>query len=208
MYNYQTKIKLHETDAAGLLFFANQFKIIHDAYEGLLEELGFGFPDLLKDHDFFLPIVHAESDFKKPTHGGDRITVQTSLQELGRTSFTLRHEILNEQGETAAIVTTVHVAVNDFPAPMFHGSGSATLLRSISPDQEYEIAAGAVLARHKIAASKHRITRIGFSRNIGQLPQPLLQRLNGKTGATISSVITPPSRGNGFSGGERDSGNP
>ena len=34
---YKTEIRLHDTDAAGPLFFANQFTIIHDAYEQLLE---------------------------------------------------------------------------------------------------------------------------------------------------------------------------
>ncbi len=43
MFTYKTKISLHDTDAAGIIFFANQFKIVHDAYEDLLES--FGFPD-------------------------------------------------------------------------------------------------------------------------------------------------------------------
>ncbi|MCA9407426.1 MAG: acyl-CoA thioesterase, partial [Candidatus Omnitrophica bacterium] len=62
MYTYQTKIKLHETDAAGLLFFSNQFKLIHDAYESLLESLGLSFQELIRNKNYFLPIVHAESD--------------------------------------------------------------------------------------------------------------------------------------------------
>ena len=40
MYVYQAKIKLHDTDAAGLLFFSQQFEIMHDAYEALLEKIG------------------------------------------------------------------------------------------------------------------------------------------------------------------------
>ena len=56
MYIYQTKIKLHDTDAAGILFFANQFKMVHDAYEGLLEMIGFGFAELIRHKNFFLPI--------------------------------------------------------------------------------------------------------------------------------------------------------
>ena len=53
MFTYQTKIKLHDTDAAGVIFFANQFKIIHDAYESLLEGIEFGFANLIRNKDFF-----------------------------------------------------------------------------------------------------------------------------------------------------------
>ncbi len=42
MYQYHHKVKLHETDAAGILFFSHQFEMIHDAYESLLEKIGFG----------------------------------------------------------------------------------------------------------------------------------------------------------------------
>lgn len=40
MFTYKTQIRLHDTDAAGILFFAQQFEIIHDAYA----------PTLPKDH--------------------------------------------------------------------------------------------------------------------------------------------------------------
>jgi hypothetical protein len=37
MYTYQTTIRLHHTDAAGVVFFSNLFVIAHDAYESFLE---------------------------------------------------------------------------------------------------------------------------------------------------------------------------
>ena len=112
MYLYQTKIKLHETDAAGLLFFANQFKLIHDAYEGLLEHIGFGFAELLKEKDYFLPIVHAEADYKRPLFVGDLIEIQVIVESIGTTSFTFSYRILNTQQEIVGTAQTVHVTMN------------------------------------------------------------------------------------------------
>ncbi len=112
MHTYQTKIKLHETDAAGVIFFANQFKIIHDAYESLLETIGFGFAELIRDKDFFLPIVHAESDYKAPLFVGDVIEVQVKVGRVGQTSFTLNYALLNAKRETVGTGRTVHVAVD------------------------------------------------------------------------------------------------
>jgi len=112
MYIYQTKIKLHETDAAGLLFFGNQFKIIHDAYEGLLEQIGFGFPDMIREKKVFLPIVHSEADFKLPLFVGDLIEVQVIVEKVGKTSFTLSYRLLDTSQNIVGTAQTVHVTIN------------------------------------------------------------------------------------------------
>lgn len=112
MYVYQTKIKLHETDAAGLLFFSNQFKIIHDAYESLLETIGYDFAQLIKDRDIFLPIVHAESDYRAPLFVGDAVSIQVSVDKIGKTSFSLAYKLINAKQKLVGTGRTVHVAVN------------------------------------------------------------------------------------------------
>lgn len=112
MYLYKTKIKLHETDAAGLLFFSHQFKIIHDAYESLLEKIGFGFANLIREKDFFLPIVHAESDYKLPLFVGDVLEIRITVENLGRTSFTFAYELRNARRQIVGTARTVHVTVD------------------------------------------------------------------------------------------------
>ncbi|MGE0266911.1 MAG: acyl-CoA thioesterase [Candidatus Omnitrophota bacterium] len=112
MYSYQTKIKLHETDAAGLLFFSNQFKLIHDAYESLLETIGFGFAELLKNKTYFLPIVHAASDFKAPLFVGDIIKITVTVENIGTTSFTFGYRITNTKNILVGTAKTVHVTMD------------------------------------------------------------------------------------------------
>ena len=46
-------VKLHDTDAAGILFFASQFKIAHDMYEKLLAQIGYPFSQRFKNNDLF-----------------------------------------------------------------------------------------------------------------------------------------------------------
>ncbi len=112
MFTYQTRIKLHETDAAGLLFFANQFKLIHDAYELWLEQMGFGFAELLNSKPYFLPIVHAESDYKRPLFVGDVIEIQVRVVKVGDTSFTFAYTLLNARQEVVGTARTVHVTMD------------------------------------------------------------------------------------------------
>ena len=122
MFIYHTTSKLHETDAAGLLFFSTQFKLLHDAYEALLESWGFGFAVLLLEKDYFLPIVHAESDFKAPLFVGDRIAIEIKLSRIGNTSFTFSYTLRSEDKKIVGTGQTVHVTIskktrNKIPLP-------------------------------------------------------------------------------------------
>ena len=112
MFVYKTRIKLHETDAAGLLFFAHQFTIVHDAYEALLEEFGCSFQTMLRERDYFLPIVHAGSDYKAPLFVGDHIAIAIRISDIGTTSFTFEYTINKEDGTLVGLAKTVHVTIN------------------------------------------------------------------------------------------------
>ena len=109
---YSTKIKLHETDAAGFIFFSNLFKIAHDAYEFLLAEIGFPVADILSKSDYKLVIVHAEADFFYPLKVNDEIVVKIELEKIAKTSFILYYNIIDISKKTVAEVKTVHVSID------------------------------------------------------------------------------------------------
>lgn len=112
MQIYQTQIKLHETDAAGVLFFSNQLKLAHNAYESLFDDIGFSIAKIIREKDYFLPIVHSETDYKIPLSVGDRIEIQTSIAHVGKTSFTLSYKILDAAQNIVGTAKTVHVSVD------------------------------------------------------------------------------------------------
>ncbi len=112
MFIYKTQIRLHDTDAAGLLFFANQFVLVHDAYEKLLQKLGYSFEAMLKKRSYFLPIVHAESDYKTHLFVGDEIAISVKVAHIGTTSFTFSYEIHNKKGVLVGTAKTVHVTIS------------------------------------------------------------------------------------------------
>jgi 1,4-dihydroxy-2-naphthoyl-CoA hydrolase len=105
-------IKLHDTDAAGILFFANQFKTVHDSYERFLDYIGFELRHRFANKDFYLPIVHAEADFLRPLEVGDTIEITLSVANIGETSFTLKYRLADPDGNPVGTATTVHVTTN------------------------------------------------------------------------------------------------
>jgi len=112
MFVWRTTVKLHDTDAAGLLFYGHQFKMAHDCYEAMLESIGLPMAWWMRESDCFLPIVHAESDYLRPLFVGDKIEIHLHVEEIGDSSYTLTQEILDAQGQTVGTVKTVHVVVN------------------------------------------------------------------------------------------------
>ena len=112
MYTYKTIIRLHDTDAAGILFFSNQFKMMHDAYESLLESCNYGFRTMIPNENFFFPIVHAEADYKAPLVVGDEITIHVKLEKIGTTSVIFTYEILKSDGTLVGVGKTVHVTTD------------------------------------------------------------------------------------------------
>ncbi len=112
MFIHETKIRLHHTDAAGLLFFAEQFNLAHDAYESFMESIGYPFAPLLRTSTYLLPIVHAEADFGAALNTGDNITIHLTAERIGDTSFTLKYLLFRDKTEQVGSVKTVHVLVD------------------------------------------------------------------------------------------------
>ena len=112
MFTFRTTVKLHDTDAAGILFFSNQFKMVHDAFEAFLEAINYPISCFLYDSDFSLPIVHAESDYLAPLNLGNSISIDLKIEKIGETSFTLCYDIFNKEKKLTGKVKTVHVSVD------------------------------------------------------------------------------------------------
>ena len=111
-FQYDTTIKLHDTDAAGLLFFGHQFRIVHDAYQAFMEESGFNFAEIIRQGEILVPIVHAEADYLEPLAVGDKLTIVMSAAKISEHSFTLSYDLQRPNLTSVGTVQTVHVTVD------------------------------------------------------------------------------------------------
>lgn len=109
IYEYKTRVKLFQTDAAGKLFFSNLFIIAHECYENYFHENQMKISDILAGRKFLIPIVHAEADYISPIYIDENLLVMMDAKKVGDSSFTLNFNIKKENGDLAAIVITVHV---------------------------------------------------------------------------------------------------
>lgn len=112
MFSYQITVQLHHTDAYGIIFFANQFKFCHDAFQAFLDQVGLPMPPTRPSAGAMMVIVHAESDYKTPVRLGDRLRLDVVIERLGTTSLTERTTITNQHGALVGVVRTVHVTID------------------------------------------------------------------------------------------------
>lgn len=104
------QVRMHDTDMAGILYFARQFRFAHDALEDFFAAEGMDFNALFHKESFVPVIVHCEADYFVPLKVGDRLETHLTVERLGTTSFTLFYQIFRD-GELIGTVKTVHVTL-------------------------------------------------------------------------------------------------
>jgi 1,4-dihydroxy-2-naphthoyl-CoA hydrolase len=113
MYTKETLIRMHHTDAAGLIFFANLFVICHEAAEDWMIAENISIHSALKGGDYITPVVHAEGDYKHPMRLEDRIRIDISIEKIGESSFTLYYRLTKIEGNIlCAEAKTVNVSID------------------------------------------------------------------------------------------------
>ncbi len=109
--NYCFRVALHDTDAAGVMFFAHLLRHAHDAYEHWLANLGVDLCQLIAA-GVALPIVHASADYLAPLRHGDAVEVAVSLADLSQRRFRLEYKFYSASQQLLARAQTVHVAID------------------------------------------------------------------------------------------------
>jgi 1,4-dihydroxy-2-naphthoyl-CoA hydrolase len=111
---YHRTIHFADTDAAGVVYFANFLRICHEAYEESLASSGINLSEFFKGHDVLIPVARSEADYKRPLVCGERIRVDLAPRVLSENSFEIVYEIykLGDAEKLAARCRTEHVCVS------------------------------------------------------------------------------------------------
>lgn len=120
-------VRFGDTDAAGVMHFAQLLRWCHEAYEESLERFGLPassiFPAAGQVPEIALPIVHCQADYLRPLVCGDPLAIELEPQRLDPGCFELRYRFRRES-EPVAEALTRHLAIR-----------AATRQRCPLPDQ-------------------------------------------------------------------------
>ncbi|MGD1864393.1 MAG: acyl-CoA thioesterase [Phormidesmis sp.] len=96
-FQYHRVIRFNETDAAGVVYFANLLTLCHEAYEASLGAAGFNLGLFFsRDSSVAVPIVHTESDFYQPLGCGDAIAIFLTPKQLTPHSFEVSYSLYHQ----------------------------------------------------------------------------------------------------------------
>lgn len=99
---YKRRIAFHETDAAGVVYFANFFHLAEEAETHALASLG----SVLTHDGFLYPRVHAEADYRAPLFFFDEVAVHCRIDKIGSSSINWIFDIYRNDQICAAVRMT------------------------------------------------------------------------------------------------------
>jgi 1,4-dihydroxy-2-naphthoyl-CoA hydrolase len=107
---YARIIRFQETDAAGVVYFANLLALCHEAYEASLAEAGVNLRQFFSSAgEMAVPIAHATVDFCQPLHCGDAIAITLTPRQLSPQSFEISYVITAQAPDRTPDQATEHV---------------------------------------------------------------------------------------------------
>jgi len=116
-FTYERTIRLADTDAAGVVFFASTLALCHEAYEAGLASAGCEIADFLRrESDTLIPIAKASAEYLRPLFCGDLVRITLSPTRLSADSFAIDYEIVrltkDARPKVAARARTEHVCTS------------------------------------------------------------------------------------------------
>jgi acyl-CoA thioester hydrolase len=110
-HRFAVRIHWEDTDAAGIVYYANYLRFIERARSDLVGERGVDQAALLADGGVVFPVRRCEIDYLQPARLDDRLEVRTTLRKLGGASLNMDQDIY--RGEEKLIQAKVRLACID-----------------------------------------------------------------------------------------------
>jgi len=112
-FNYERTIHFSDTDAAGVVFFANYLSICHEAYEEALAAAGIPVRSFFSNAGEIIPVSKSSAEYLRALYCGDRIRVTVTPTLLSENSYAVEYDLfrLGTTEKLAAHVRTAHVCI-------------------------------------------------------------------------------------------------
>ena len=115
LFTWPVRVYWEDTDAGGVVYYANYLKFLERARTEWLSELGLEQDRLAREDGVVFVVRRVEADYLKPARFNDRLVVKSRLENLNRASLVMSQTILRgEEVLLEAIIKVACVAHPDF----------------------------------------------------------------------------------------------
>ena len=110
---FPVRVYWEDTDAGGIVYYANYLKFMERARTEWLRKLGVEQESLRSEQGLMFVVVQAAVDFKKPARYGDTLQVGCVLKQRSRASLTFRQDVVRKGTNELLVEGEVRVACLD-----------------------------------------------------------------------------------------------
>ena len=96
-FSYQIRVYYEDTDAGGVVFYANYLRFMERARTEWLRDRGFDHKTLKEEHGILFAVRKLNIDYKKPAVLDDLLTITSRLLSRGGASLTFEQTINNNK---------------------------------------------------------------------------------------------------------------
>ena len=132
-FELPVRVYYEDTDAQGVVYYANYFRFMERARTEWLEAMGVDHVTLMNEENRILVVAEAHAKFLIPARLGDSLIVTAKLSRLGRATFeieqnifrgSLEGELLIQGGVTAAYLAADTMKPKRIPRTFFEENPS------------------------------------------------------------------------------------
>lgn len=109
---WPVRVYYEDTDAAGVVYYANYLKFCERARTEWLRDLGIDQHKLIRDRKLAFVVAHVEADYLKGAELDDALTVISSVTEMGAATLSFRQEVRRD--DALLFVATIKIACVDW----------------------------------------------------------------------------------------------
>ncbi len=99
VFVWPVRVYYEDTDAGGVVYYANYLKFMERARSEWLRKLGFEQDRLVQQDGVVLIVHHVSVDYLKPGRFNDLLDVSVRILRRGRASLELAQEVTRQPGE-------------------------------------------------------------------------------------------------------------
>jgi acyl-CoA thioester hydrolase len=103
-HRYACRIYFEDTDAAGVVYYANYLKLAERARTEALRDLGVPHAELVQRHGLIFMVRRAKLDYLRPARLDDSLIVATRALAVGAASVELRQTFFRADDDGRALV--------------------------------------------------------------------------------------------------------
>ncbi|MDF2177198.1 tol-pal system-associated acyl-CoA thioesterase [Aliiglaciecola sp. CAU 1673] len=105
------RVYYEDTDAGGIVYYANYLKFMERARTEWLRDLGID-QDVLLEQSVGFVVKRVELDYQAPARFNQLLTVKSQMSECKRASLVFKQEIVNDNDKLLVSATVVVVCVD------------------------------------------------------------------------------------------------